>query len=461
MRPATAAPTLTGALVEFINRTRFADLPASTTAQAARCALDSIGCAIAGARTELGALVAGMVRGAGGTPESALLGTSGVRVPAPAAALANGTAANALDFDDTLLGHPGASVVQAALAIADAERASGADLLAAIVVGYELCGRLIGWLRPSGGRFTRIWDTATLQTFGAAAAVASLLRLTAAQTHAALGIAAATAPLPRVRKVASFTTHRPMLKSAWGWSAEAGVRAARLAAAGLTAQDDALDGDLGLWERAAESAFGLGHPADRLGETYVIERGEFKPYPCCRFIHPVLDALRIAFEHRAVVAAEIAEIRVATFALLGDAYHTAVPPATVSDAQFSTPFCVAAFVIDDGLRADRFTRDGIGDAGVVALAQRVRIERDDAFEHAYPARFGAAVRVRTRSGEELAGRVDHPRGGPEDPLPSAELIEKFQTLAMLRGGAAAGQRILALEREPDVRVWMDEFHGQV
>ena len=59
------------------------------------------------------------------------------------------------------------------------------------------------------------------------------------------------------------------------------------------------------------------------------------------------------------------------------------------------------------------------------------------------------------------GRVDHPRGGPEDPLPSAELIEKFQTLAMLRGGAAAGQRILALEREPDVRVWMDEFHGQV
>ncbi|KRT77773.1 MAG: MmgE/PrpD family protein [Armatimonadetes bacterium CSP1-3] len=449
----------TEALVQFIATTRLERLSAGVVEQANRCVLDAVGCAVAGSVTDIGVRIGDLVVSAGGAPEATVLGRRGIRVPASAAALANGTATNALDFDDTLLGHPGATVIPTVLALAEASQNPGAAMLAAVVVGYEVCARLVACLSPVGGRFTRIWDTATLQTFGAASAAASLLGLAESQIHAALGIAAATAPLVRVRKSVQHTTHRPMLKSAWGWAAEAGVRAALLARAGVTAQAHVLDGDLPVWEREAAPPFGLRSLTDRLGESFLIEQLEFKPYPCCRFIHPVLDALREAVGDGRIPTAEIAEVRIATFALLGDPYHTAVPPTSVSDAQFSTPFCAAALLADGGLRPHRFTPDGIRDPAVTALAGRVKITRAEEYERRFPRQFGAAVRVITTDGRRAEARVDHPRGGPDRPLSTTELVDKFQTLATQRypedDATAFARRALALEREPDVRRLVD------
>ncbi len=182
----------TEALVQFIATTRLERLSAGVVEQANRCVLDAVGCAVAGSVTDIGVRIGDLVVSAGGAPEATVLGRRGIRVPASAAALANGTATNALDFDDTLLGHPGATVIPTVLALAEASQSPGAAMLAAVVVGYEVCARLVACLSPVGGRFTRIWDTATLQTFGAASAAASLLGLAESQIHAALGIAAAT-----------------------------------------------------------------------------------------------------------------------------------------------------------------------------------------------------------------------------------------------------------------------------
>ncbi len=447
--------SLTEAFVAYSLETTYSDLPEPVRRAASRCLLDHLGCSTGGTQTDLGRMVIDLVKNEGGTPESTLIGCRGPKVPAAAAALANGTTANALDFDDTLQGHPGASVLAAAIATAEMLASSGRQLLTAAVVGYDVCCRL-GWFwHPAGGRYTRVWDTATLQTFGSTLAAGSLLGLGSEQMHNAMGIASATAPIPRVReRPVEGEAVRPILKSAWGWAAQAGLRAALLARQGMSGQRRALDGELLLWEQKRPPHLSLTDPADRLGDFFSIEQVEFKPYPACRFLHPALDALSELMAADEIDWRMVERIQVAGVGLLGDSHHFIPAPASQSEAQFSTPFCLAALLYHGALTPEAFSVSGLHHPEVLRLAQRIEVTIEPAFEEKFPAHNGARVKLTTSTGEQPEAVCEQARGTVPRPLNDEELKAKFANLTgSMLSEQQAGQvaeRILNAEQESNM-----------
>jgi 2-methylcitrate dehydratase PrpD len=453
---------LTPLFAHFVAETQYAQLPERVRHTAKRCLLDHLGCVSGGMQTELAQIVTNLVRAQSGVPQATLLAPPLMMLPATAVALAHGTAANALDYDDTLVGHPGATVAAAALAAAELVDADGPALLAALVAGYEVCSRLMHYWQPRGGRFERVWDTATLQTFGAAAAAGSLLDLNPAQIEHAFGIAAATAPIPRVRTgLAGSRGMRPLLKSTWGWAAQAGLQAALLARTGLTGQELALDGESLIWQEEWAEPAGLAGVTDKLGQLFLMEQIEFKPYPACRFLHAALDALSdLMVEHRLAWQA-VERVAIAGFSLLGDAYHNIPAPSSRSEAQFSTPYSAAALLYFGELTPASFAPEALENPELLQLARRVEIGVDPRFEARFPRRYGARVSVTTGGGQVWENEYADPRGTAARPLDDAALMHKFAGLFSAiqpeTRAVQTGRRLLNLERETSMRAFMAQL----
>src|SRR5712692_7025528 len=210
MVPAMSA---TARLAEFVLKTTLADCPEPVLVQVRRAALDTLGCMLAGAPEPVARIVREVARAEGGAPLCTVVGTS-LRTAPTWAALANGAAGHAHDFDDTnfaLLGHPSVPLLAAALATGEAEMADGATVALAYVIGFEISAAMGRALNPA--HYERGWHaTTSIGTLGCAAAASRLLRLDAG--HA-------------------------------GHAARNGVLAARLAREGMTASASALDGHQG------------------------------------------------------------------------------------------------------------------------------------------------------------------------------------------------------------------------
>src|SRR6266403_939531 len=234
------AMTATTRLAEFVVKTSLRDCSDAVLAQTRRAALDTIGVMLAGAAEPVAAGVRAVARAEGGTPLCTVLGTS-LRTAPGWAALANGAAGHAHDFDDTnfaLMGHPSVPLFAAALAGAEAETADGGALMLAYVIGFEIDAALGIALNPA--HYTRGWHaTSSIGTLGCAAAAARLLGLDVNQTRHALGMAASMASGLK-ENFGSMT--KPYHA---GHAAQSGLRAAQLAREGLTASDAALEGRQG------------------------------------------------------------------------------------------------------------------------------------------------------------------------------------------------------------------------
>ena len=182
----------TAAIAEFVVKSRFEECPAEAVDAARRAILDTLGVMLAGAVEEPARLVRRVVEAEGGAPRATVVGAGGLRTGATWAALANGTAAHALDFDDTnfgMMGHPSAPVLAAGLAAGELALVDGPALLHAFLLGFEVETTLAEVLNPA--HYHHGWHaTCTLGTLGAAAAAARLLGLDAAQTRMALAVAA-------------------------------------------------------------------------------------------------------------------------------------------------------------------------------------------------------------------------------------------------------------------------------
>src|SRR5207245_8159299 len=182
-------------IAEFVVKTRLDDCPRDAIASVRRAARDSIGVMLAGSTEPIARIVREVARAEGGTPLCTVVGAS-LRTSPTWAALANGAAGHAHDFDDTsfaLLGHPSVPLLAAALAAGEAETADGRAVALAYIVGFEVSATLGAALNPD--HYTRGWHaTSTLGTLGCAAAAAPLLRLDVTQTRHALALAATHAP---------------------------------------------------------------------------------------------------------------------------------------------------------------------------------------------------------------------------------------------------------------------------
>ena len=427
-----------------------ANPPPAARVAAARALLDTVGVTLAGAAEPASRIIQRVVQhdGAG---SCAVLGTAFCATAANAA-LANGTAAHALDYDDMCfvsLAHPSAPLVAAALAAAETAGASGRALLDAYVVGFEMEGRLGRAMNPR--HYQRGWHcTSTLGTIGAAAAASRLLGLAAAAAGHALAIAASEASGLKE----NFGTMVKPLHA--GLAARNGVVAALLAQAGMTASGAAIDGPQGFLRVMDSEQPSLEAFAADLGTRWEIaETGiTVKLYPSCAGTHPTLDALldlrrQHGFDARDVEAIEIGVDPIVPTILLYDR------PSSGLEGKFSMPFCAAAAVVRGQVGIDTFDTATLRDPAIVAMQSRVTMRVDDTLDASAPSLTQARVTVRLLDGRVLTASANGARGYPERPPSDEELSAKFlscatQTLSVSQADAAL-QMLREIESIQDMR----------
>ncbi|MEV6968251.1 MmgE/PrpD family protein [Hamadaea sp. NPDC051192] len=411
-----------------------ASLPVAVADDVPRRVLDIAGLALAALaepNADAAPAVARAARRWGGVGEATLFGT-GERLPAPLAALVNGTLAHALDFDDTHLPsvlHPSAGVVPAALAAAESVDADGDQLIAAVAAGIEICNRL-GMaaydreLRNSVFFERGLHATSICGAVGAAVAAGLLHGLDGAGLASAMGVAASMG----AGLIEANRTGGTVKKVHSGWAAHAGVSAAVLAAEGLTGPPTVLEGRFGFFAAYTDGRFDADALLGDLGSRWELLRTVYKPYPTNHFTHPGVDcalALRAAgLDPDDVAEAELG-VAAPTLRTIAEPAADKARPRTAYHAKFSGPYTVAAALTGGGglgLSLDDFTelrQDRL------ALAARVRCVADERATERFPEAFGAVLRVVTHSGARLEHRVESSRGGPEHPLTADELGLKF------------------------------------
>jgi 2-methylcitrate dehydratase PrpD len=405
----------------------YADLPTAALRWAKVGLLDYLGVTLAGSREPAPRLaLAALGKPA---PGASVLFGMGARCGALDAALVNGTAAHALDFDDcsnTLGGHPSVPLLPALFALADERGASGRDFLLAYVAGFEVETKIA--LGVHFHHYTKGWHpTATLGVFGAAAACAKLLRLDAESIAAALAIAASFSSGIK----ANFGTMVKPLHV--GHCARNGMYAARLAHAGFTANAGAFEHKQGFLnvfngEGTYDAARILSRWADPLD---IVKPGiAIKQYPCCGSTHPALDAMLTLVREHGLTPARIERIDAWTHARRLE--HTNRPrPSSPLDAKFSLQYCLARAVTDRRIVLEQFEGDAHLDPAVHDLLPRIRVAPYTTAQFPAENHFGAEIRVLTRDGLTLSAKVDQPLGRTSDhPLPDALLREKFENCSM-------------------------------
>ncbi len=418
-------PPAARTLSEWAAGLRAEDIPAAVRDDAALRVLDTIGCALAGAREEHASSVLALASRWGGPGLCTIWGTS-LRAAPPQAALANGALAHGLDFDDThadSVCHASAVLVPTVLALAESERLDGRGALTALVAGYEAMIR-VGMAAP--GRFhERGWHaTAVCGAFGAALAAGKSLGLDSGRLTAALGVAASMAS-----GVMEFLEDGSWVKRLHpGWAAQSGIQAAALASGGFTGPATALEGRLGFYRAALGDAPDIGKHLKNLGDEWETLRSSFKLYPCCHLNHAYLDAVGRLKRAEGLLAEQVVDVECLVPAgevpIVCEPVAAKLRPRTPYDAKFSLAFCVAAALCGDRVGIGAFTGESIRESRVLALAARVRYTVDPLSP--YPRTFPGWVKVRLADGRVLEAREECQRGGADRPIAPAEVIAKFR-----------------------------------
>jgi 2-methylcitrate dehydratase PrpD len=357
--------------------------------------------------------------------ECTVFGLSRRYAPATAALL-NGTFGHSLDFDDTHSDsslHPSAPVVPAALAAAEMTSASGADLLAAIVVGFEVCCRLGNALDPTSHYARGFHPTATAGNFGAAAAAGRLLGLSVDQMCSAFGVAASQAS----------GSLQFLVNGAWnkryqvGEASMKGLIAATLALEGFNGSAEAIDGQHGFLKGYSDGADPTKAVAG-LGEVWETMNIGVKPYPACRYTHAAVDGLLALKREHGLTVVDIESITVGLhrngITLVGAPLSKKRRARNVVEGQFSMPFAAAVVMTRDRFGWDDY--DLLGRPEIDELTDKVDVIRDESLEGLrHP--FGATLKVRAK-GQEYDLRIVNPSGEPETFPTLTASVEKFRAL---------------------------------
>jgi 2-methylcitrate dehydratase PrpD len=401
-----------------------AGFDAADREQLARLVFDVAACACGGTRQET---VAALVRWAApyaGAGKAGLVG-AGMRVPAPVASLVNGTATHSYELDDThdpSLSHPGSVVIPAALAVAAERGSSGADVLGAIVAGYEAMTRI--GVAANAGRVIELGrhPTALFGGFGAAAAAARLHGLDSAGLRCAWGHVLSLASGSMQFSDEAQGTAVKRLHA--GYAAQQGVLAVEMALAGIGAPQRALDGKYGFLHLYGREP--LPHLLLEERDCLAIHDISFKPYACCRQFHSVIDGLRAATRDFAEVP-QVRAIAVRGPRVLAD-QHMLRRPASSMAAQYSLPFVVGATLEMGPMRYDAFAAENLGNPAVLRWADLLEVGHDGDLEAQYPQHFGSEVEVRFADGTVRTERVLDSRGTPAHPFGWDQLREKARAL---------------------------------
>lgn len=376
-----------------------------------------------------------------------------IRYTPAGAALVNGVLAHSLDFDDTHAAgtlHPGAPVIPAAIAAGEMVGASGADVLAGIIAGYEMTCRLAVAL-PAGAHYARGYHpTATCGVFGAAAAASRVFGLDAAGVESALGIALSQ----------SAGSLQFLVNGAWtkrfqvGWASMAGLTAATLAREGFKGAEDALSGRHGFLSTYAPDPVPERAVQD-LGQVFELMATAVKPYPSCRYGHAGIDAVLALRAEHGITPDQVEQITYGTSAagmlLVGAPADKKADPQNVVDGQFSGPFVLAAALVTGRMDWDSYA--SLQDPVIRGLLPKFTCAPDPEIEAEFPTNMSGKVTIRA-GGKTYARTVVVPKGEPSNFLTEAELRAKFTglTTAILgaAGSAALADAVLRLDKTADI-----------
>jgi 2-methylcitrate dehydratase PrpD len=424
-------------LAEYVRDTAAGAPDAAVARAAANVLIDLIGCAAAGYPTPAAQAARNTVQrlyAAGPTP---LWFTGDKRRP-EGAAMANSTAASALDLDDghrQAGGHPGAAIVPAVLAAAPAAGANGRDVVAALRVGYEVA------VRVAGARdFSRLDTLSTGRwcAYGVAAAAGLLVRDTPQVLATAFAIAGVLSP--GLSAAGYSTLMGNQVKEGIPWAVMTGLTALELARQGITGPLDILDHP-DYFDAAAITA-GLG-TGSALATVY------FKPYACCRWIHAAIDAVVELVAGGALTPGGIRTVDVYTFERALRLNNSADPD-TLEGAQYSLPFCLALAACEGVEALLPLSPEWLHRPEITALAARVHLHVDPTLDARFPAEAGARVCLETAAGR-VEKTVRHPLGDPANPMDRMRLTTKFRRLAAGVMAPEDQDRLLAtVERLPDL-----------
>jgi 2-methylcitrate dehydratase PrpD len=413
--------SLTSELGRFVSGITLSDIPAAAQAVAKTGITDCFGVMIAGSRDPVVALLDREIAGSDGT-ELASLVPSLQKRNVEDAALVNGAAAHVLDYDDvTLDGHPSAVLVPAIIAQGEVVGASGADLLAAYVAGYEVWAELL--VREPVPLHQKGWHpTAVRGPIAAAAACARLRRLSPQKCQTALAIAASMAG----GVVANFGSLTKCFQV--GRAAQSGVIATRLADAGLTASPDALEhqsGFLAAFSPGGEAALSRAFDP-RQKEWHLIRQGlNLKRYPICYGTHRAIDAALDLTVRHDLRPADVEQVRVATgeMQMLMLRNHS---PKTAFEAKFSMQFAIASSLVARAVGLAQLTDEFVGSSEIQRLFPRVSIATTKETMSGSAFAPSETVEIRTVKGQVFASEpVVHAKGSMQRPLSRGELQDKF------------------------------------
>tara|TARA_B100000029_G_scaffold515356_1_gene621952 strand:+ start:977 stop:2371 length:1395 start_codon:yes stop_codon:yes gene_type:complete len=435
-----AVASVAAALAQWAAGYSFEDIPVEVANEAKRCLLDATGVAIAGSEHPIAILLRDQVSAQYGAGPCSIIGGEAPASPA-GAALANGTAAHVLDFDDVSyegMVHATAVVWPAVLAAAELVAANGRDSLTAFVAAVEAeyaLGRAFthdlfwrGW-----------WTTGLLGALGAAVGASKVLGATPDTMQQAISIAACQTSGPYV------LVGSPVKPVACGRAAELGVQAALLAEAGMTAPEDAFENPHGLIAMFGDGTF-QPNELEKLGNRYVLStsRVAFKRYPVCAGAQSGIEALVGLMQDEALASDDVVGIRCEVTPDVGH-YMAYDRPQSVSEAQFSLPFCLACAAIHGDISVSHLDESYIQSAHIrermktvsVIHSEKLAAEEAASLDVHQPAR----VTVLTRDRREASAFIPAPTGMPANPMSDAELDAKFIDAAGHVLSAAEAERL--------------------
>ena len=414
--------TVSETLAAFVTTTRFVDLGPSQIIAAQQAISDCLACTIAGSVTPTSVIVRRVAEASSAKGACTVIGGAHGLSP-QSAALANGTAAHALDYDDILwtqYGHPSSTVWSAALAVGESIGASGQDVILAYAIGVQINGKLGRLVNPM--HYAHGWHaTASIGVIGAAAAAASLMRLTPQQTAMALGIAASQAC--GVRR--NFGTMTKPFHA--GNAARGGVLAAELALEGFTSDLTAFEGEFGwaktLNARSVPTAEAL---TSQLASSWELDEPGvvFKRYPACGATHCALDAMLAIRVENDLLASDIEKIvcDASPFAKTVLLYPR---PKTGLEGKFSMEFSVAIAAAYGQAGLAQYDDKSVSDPVVLALLERIVFQSRADLEPGVSAdAVPAEVTVHAR-GKIFSRKVLVPSGDPRNPMTKNQRQEKF------------------------------------
>ena len=442
----------TAQLAAFAATLRFDDIPAPVVRKIEDLLVDWFGSAVAGHGTRPVETITRFAQamdpssGANSGPSELIINRA--RTSPYWAAMANAAASHVAEQDDVHNGsvfHPATVVFPPAVAVAQALGASGPQLLAASVVGYEVGIRVGEFLGRSHYRVFH--TTGTAGTLAAAAAVGHLLRLNAQQMQHALGSAGTqSAGLWEFLRTAADSKQ---LHTAH--AAAAGLMSAYLAKDGFTGAADILEGPQGMAAGMSSDA-DPSRLVDGLGTRWATAETSFKYHASCRHTHPAADALLHVMQTHGLQLADLAKVVTHVHQGAIDVLGPVVRPTTVHQSKFSMGTVLALVAQFGHAGLTEFDRDFLSTA-TVALRDKVEMALDAEVDAAYPKRWIGKVTVTTTDGRVLHGRVDEPKGDPGNTLSRQEITDKALRLAAFSGGATPEAMRKAVDALWQVAAW--------